>query len=226
MSTTTDLLMQMYQAMRERFGPRNWWPSAAGADTTEGKLEICLGAILTQNTSWGNIELAIENLRQAGALSVDALHALPQAQLADLIHPAGYFNVKAGRLRNFIAAVREAGGIEAFLAPPAYELREAMLCIRGVGRETADSIILYAAGKPSFVIDTYTARIMSRHRLIGPEDDYDSIKELFESALSQDVALWNDYHAQLVEVGKQFCRKSAPLCAGCPLEQFPHDTEL
>jgi endonuclease-3 related protein len=221
---TGRILMQMYDAMRGRFGHRAWWPSRAGADTPEGKLEICVGAILTQNTNWTNVEKAIANLQAAGLLSITKLHACRPAALAGFIRPAGYFNVKARRLKNFIAHVHAGWGedIEAFLARPVDELREDLLSISGVGRETADSIVLYAAGKASFVVDAYTARIFRRHGLISPEDDYESIRELCQTSLSRDVALWNDYHAQLVETGKQYCKPTAR-CAGCPLEGFPHD---
>jgi len=210
--------MEMYEAMRERFGHRGWWPG-------EAKLEICVGAILTQNTNWRNVEKAIKNLIDAGWMSVAALQSAPQAALAELIRPAGYYNVKAKRLKNFIAAVHRDWGedIEAFLDRPVAALREELLSVRGIGRETADSIILYAAGKLSFVVDAYTYRILLRHRLIAPDDDYEAIKELFETSLPQDVNLWNDYHAQLVEVGKTYCRPKAR-CAGCPLEGFDHDS--
>ena len=209
--------MEMYQAMRDRFGHRGWWPG-------HGALEIAVGAILTQNTNWKNVEKAIENIKRAGCMSVSALNARPHAALAELIRPAGYFNVKARRLKNFIARVHASFGddAEAFLDRPAATLREELLSINGIGRETADSIILYAAGKLTFVVDAYTCRIMLRHGLISPEDDYEAVKELFESSLPQDADLWNDYHAQLVEVGKNYCRPTAR-CSGCPLEIFPHD---
>ena len=205
--------MELYEAMRARFGHRGWWPG-------DDPLEIAVGAILTQNTNWSNVEKAIANLKGAGCLGVTDLHAMSREELAELIRPAGYFNVKAGRLKNFIAAVERAGGdIEAFLDRPVPALREALLSIKGVGRETADSIILYAAGKCSFVVDAYTCRICLRHGLIAPEDDYEQIKEMFESSLPEDVELYNDYHAQLVAVGKRYCRPTAR-CEGCPLEQF------
>ena len=209
----------MYEAMRERFGDQHWWPG-------DGALEICVGAIQTQNTSWANVVKAVANLRTAGCLRVSALHEMAQADLAELIRPAGYFNVKGKRLKHFAAYVHEGFGddIEAFLDRSASTLREELLSINGIGRETADSIILYAAGKPSFVVDAYTCRVLLRHGLIGPEDDYETIKDLFESSLPEDVALWNDYHAQLVAVGKHYCRPRAR-CAGCPLGEFPHDLQ-
>lgn len=216
----------MYEAMHGRFGHRQWWPSSAGTETPEGKLEICIGAILTQNTNWGNVEKALKNLEAADVMNVTVLHEISQEQLGELIRPAGYFNVKAKRLKNFIHHVYENWGddIVAFLDRPACDLREELLGINGIGRETADSMILYAAGLATFVVDTYTARVFTRHGLLSPEDDYESIKEFFESNLPDDIELWNDYHAQIVAVGKDFC-KPTPRCEGCPLEPFPHDLE-
>jgi len=248
MSGTSKLLMEMYQAMRHRLGRQGWWPG-------ETPLEICVGAILTQNTNWTNVEKAIANLKAAGAMSIPALHAMPPAKLAELIRPAGHFNVKARRLKNFIARVFETYGenlggapsgkadaasaphpaqasasvpphdaiaAPGFLDRPVSVLREELLSINGIGRETADSIILYAAGKLTFVVDAYTYRILLRHHLIAPEDDYEAIKEFMESNLPAEVELWNDYHAQFVAVGKNYCRPVAR-CEGCPLESFPHD---
>ena len=209
--------MEMYQALIERFGHQAWWPG-------QTPLEICLGAILTQNTNWTNVVKAIVNLKAAGMMDVRALDEYPLEQLAELIRPAGYFNIKAKRLKNFIARVCEhsGGDLKAFLDRPVSALREDLLAVNGIGRETADSIILYAACKCTFVVDAYTYRILFRHGLIAPEDDYEAIKELMESNLPQDINLWNDYHAQLVAVGKTYCRPIAR-CEGCPLEKFPHD---
>ena len=166
------------------------------------------GRFLTQNTNWSNVEKALANLHDAGAMSVEGLHKMSQEQLAELIRPAGYFNVKAKRLGNFIREVYENWGedISAFLDRPVYTLREELLAINGIGRETADSMILYAAGLPTFVVDAYTARIFTRHGLLSREDDYESIKEFFESNLPDNVELWNDFHAQIVAVGKNFCK--------------------
>ena len=217
MTDAAAKLTAMYRAMRDHFGPRHWWPG-------DSPLEICVGAILTQNTNWTNVEKAIANLLAAECMSIAALAEMPPDTLADLIRPAGYFNVKAGRLKNFIAHVRRAGcdRVESFLARPAAVLRADLLTVNGIGPETADSIILYAAGKLSFVVDAYTCRIMRRHRLIGAADDYESVKALFERSLPRRVAFWNDYHAQLVAVGKHFC-KPKPRCDGCPLARFDHD---
>lgn len=210
--------------MRKHFGPLDWWPSEAGAETPAGKLEICVGAILTQNTAWGNVEKALANLRAAGCLSVMALAGLNRRTLAPLIRPAGYFNLKAKRMGNFISAVVDQadGDIAAFLNRPMDELREALLGINGVGPETADSMMLYAAGLPTFVIDAYTLRIFRRHGLLDESDDYASAKAMFEAALPRDADLYNDTHAQIVATGKTFCRRRAR-CEGCPLERFPHN---
>jgi len=210
-------MMAMYDAMREHFGHRNWWPG-------DGPMEICIGAILTQNTNWGNVKRALANLKSADCLSIHVLHACQQGELAEMLRPAGYYNVKAKRLKNFIAHVHETCGddIEKFLNRPVEDLRAELLSINGIGRETADSMILYAAGKASFVVDAYTARIFLRHGLTSVDDDYESIKELCESTLDEDVELWNDFHAQLVAVGANHC-KPKPTCAGCPLEPFAHD---
>jgi endonuclease-3 related protein len=217
MPSTAKILNDMYQAMFARSGHQKWWPG-------QTQLEICVGAILTQNTNWTNVEKALANLKQAGLLDVELLHRLDQARLAELIKPAGYFNIKAKRLKNFIARVHEYGGgdLGRFFDRGVSSLREDLLSVNGIGRETADSMILYAAGKATFVVDTYTYRILLRHRIIVREDDYEAIKELMESNLDRDAALWNDYHAQLVMVGKTFCRPSAR-CEGCPLEAMPHD---
>jgi endonuclease III related protein len=217
MSTTGRLLREMYDAMLTHFGHQGWWPG----DTP---LEMCIGAILTQNTNWGNVKKALDNLKAAGALDIAALHAMSHDPLAELIRPEGYYNIKAKRLKNFIGHVYAGWGedIAAFLNRPADTLREELLSINGIGPETADSIILYAAGRPTFVVDAYTARIMLRHNLIYVEAGYEEIKEVFEANLPSEAELFNDYHAQLVAVGKNFCRPVAQ-CEGCPLEKFPHD---
>ena len=217
MSTTGKRLREMYEAMLARFGHQGWWPG----DTP---LEMCVGAILTQNTNWLNVKKALANLKAAGAVSISALHAMDAAALAELIRPAGYYNVKARRLKNFIAHVHAGWGdnLGAFLDRSIPTLREELLGINGIGPETADSIVLYAAHLPTFVVDAYTARILVRHHLIDLEAGYGEIKELFESNLPSDAALFNDFHAQLVAVGKNFCRPLAR-CEGCPLAGFPHD---
>ena len=212
-------LMRMYRAMRAHFGHRGWWPG-------ETTLEICVGAILTQNTNWKNVEKALADLEANGAMTMRRLHAIPRDDLAALIRPAGYFNVKAVRLKNFISHVWEhsRADIDGFLDRAADRLREDLLSVNGIGPETADSIVLYAAGQASFVIDAYTHRILVRHGLIARRSGYAAQKALFESNLRRDVELWKDYHAQLVAVGKYFCRSRAR-CEGCPLERFAHDAD-
>ena len=224
MARTSETLAAIYEAARAHFGHQGWWPADASAGDAQRKLEICVGAILTQNTNWSNVEKAIANLKAAGCMSVGQLHASSHAELAELIRPAGYFNVKAKRLKNFIARVHEGFGddVGGFLDRPLATLRRELLSINGIGRETADSMILYAAGKTTFVVDAYTYRILLRHGLIDSDCDYEMIKELLESSLPQDAELYSDFHAQLVAVGKHFCKPRAR-CDGCPLEHMPHD---
>ena len=226
MAHADETLLAMYDAMRAHFGPQHWWPASRTLPPAERKLEICVGAILTQNTNWQNVEKALASLLAAGRMSAAALHEMPEGKLAGLIRPAGYFNVKARRLKHFIAAVMESAGgdIEAFLDGPVDELRQRLLAIHGIGPETADSMILYAAGQRTFVVDAYTRRIFLRHRLIGPRAGYDDLKRLCESRVPARVGLYNDYHAQLVAVGKTHCRPKAR-CDGCPLASFPHDAQ-
>lgn len=217
MASTGETLIEMYRAARRHFAHQGWWPG-------DGALEICVGAVLTQNTNWANVEKAIANLKSAGLLSVSALHAMQHGELAELIRPAGYFNIKAKRLKNFIARVYDSFGddIEAFLDRPVEVLRQDLLSVNGIGPETADSVILYAAGKCTFVVDAYSCRILLRHYLIDADCDYEAVKELLESNLPRDRELFNDFHAQLVAVGKNYCRPRSR-CAGCPLERLPHD---
>ena len=214
-----DRLMEMYQLMYDRYGPQHWWPG-------DGTFEIIVGAILTQNTNWTNVEKAIANLSAAGCLCPEKLYEMDQQELAALIRPAGYFNVKAKRLKNFIDWLfKEHGGsIEGLEGYNVYSLREELLAINGIGPETADSICLYAFGKPVFVVDTYTCRILGRHGLIDSESGYEGVQEFFQSSLPDDVELFNEYHALLVRVGKDHCKPKAK-CQGCPLESLPHDLE-
>jgi endonuclease-3 related protein len=215
-------LMRIYCRMHRHFGHRAWWPG-------ETPLEVCVGAILTQNTAWGNVERAIERLKRRGLLSLEALECEPADSLAEAIRPSGYFNVKAARLKSFVAAVRRFGAGEdalaKMLAEPAGPLRERLLAVKGIGPETADSILLYAAGRARFVVDAYTMRIGRRHGLFDRSADYGRVQAIFETALGDDAELFNDFHAQIVETGKTFCRPRAR-CAGCPLEDLPHDAEL
>jgi endonuclease-3 related protein len=217
MKTTRDRLLEIYNLLLAAFGPQHWWPG-------ETPFEIMLGAILTQNTNWTNVEKAIANLRTAGRLEPAALNALETSELETLIRPAGYFRVKAKRLKNFIAWLFQdyGGELAALAAVETTRLREELLAISGIGPETADSILLYALDRPVFVVDTYTARVMVRHRLVEPEVDYEQLQSLFESNLEPDRALYNEYHALLVRAGKHYC-KPRPNCPPCPLAPLPHD---
>jgi len=220
MGRTATLLLEMYEALHKRFGPQNWWPA-------ESPTEMIIGAILTQNTAWKNVERALANLRRERLLDLKALNNLSVDALAQLIRPAGYYNIKARRLMNLIRflCMQYDGDLDAFFRLPQDRLREELVGISGVGRETADSIILYAAHKPTFVVDAYTARILRRHFLIDETADYDQIKEIFESALPADAQLFNEYHALIVMCGKNYCRPRA-LCERCPLNVFDHDASI
>jgi endonuclease III related protein len=206
--------MRYYERLRERFGHRNWWPG-------ETPFEVCVGAILTQNTSWKNVAKAIANLKAADCLDPLAIHGMEAAGLAELIRPAGYYNVKAARLRNFINHLveRHGGSLDGLFAASAPQLREELLTINGVGKETADSMILYAAQKPIFVVDTYTKRVLHRHGFIDERADYDTMQEFFHAHLPRETLLYNDFHAQIVAVGHHYCKKR-PLCDQCPLSIF------
>jgi len=213
--------MAMYRAMRAHFGPLHWWPSQADAESPAGKLEICLGAILTQNTAWTNVETALANLRSAGLIDLAALARTDNDTLATLIRPAGYYNLKARRLRAFIDHVRTTTGrIDTFFDRPIDTLRPKLLGVYGIGPETADSMLLYAGGKRTFVVDAYTLRIFSRHGLIAPRAEYETVRQLCQQNLPPEVGVYNDYHAQLVMIGKDFCKPS-PRCEHCPLRRFP-----
>jgi endonuclease-3 related protein len=218
MGRTSDLPL-FYDALLRAYGPQGWWPART-------PLEVVVGAILTQNTAWRNVERAIERLRSAGALNWQRLAELTEAELAELIRAAGTFNVKARRLKSFVEFLfaRYGGDLDAMADVGTERLREELLSVRGIGRETADAILLYALGRPSFVVDAYTHRILRRHGLIDADTDYEGLKSLFESALPADAAMFNEFHALLVAVGKKQCRPRAQ-CAGCPLEPFEHDLE-
>lgn len=212
-------LTEIYRLLYDEFGPQHWWPG----DT---EFEIITGAVLTQNTNWANVEKAIKNLKAAELLTPEKLYHLETQELAGLIRPAGYFNVKAGRLRNFVNWLFENynGRLTDLEAVDTDRLRAELLAVKGIGRETADSILLYAFQRPVFVIDAYTARVVFRHCLLAPDADYEQLREFFESSLPADTQLFNEYHALLVRVGKEFCRPKAR-CPGCPLEKLPHNIE-
>jgi len=220
-------LRRAYRLMVKQRGHQHWWPA-------ETPFEVCVGAILTQNTSWGNVRRALANLKAADLLEAKELLALPESRLADLIRPAGYFNVKARRLRSFLQVLVEqfGGDLHRLFDGDTPVVRERLLAIHGIGPETADSMLLYAGGHHSFVIDAYTKRIFQRHgwsrssksqRGRAKEPAYDELKTICESALNQKPArerldYWQDFHAQLVFVGHHYCRSRQPRCDLCPLQ--------
>jgi len=202
----------MYRRLYAAFGPQHWWPG-------ETPFEVAVGAILTQNTNWSNVEKAIANLKNAGVLDPSALHGMSHEALAALIRPAGYFNTKAKRLKNFIAFLinEYRGRMSGMKKEDLPALRKKLLSVNGIGPETADSIILYAVEKPVFVIDAYTKRVLSRHTILEHEGSYDTYQTFFHSTLKSDVGLFNEYHALFVRLAKTHCR-TKPFCSGCPLE--------
>jgi endonuclease-3 related protein len=179
---------------------------------------VAIGAILTQNTAWRNVRKAIGNLKAAGLLSPDALYDLPVQDVAAVIRPAGYYNVKARRLKNFVEFLflENGGDLECLLTEALDTLRNKLLSIKGVGPETADSILLYAGNRPTFVVDTYTKRILFRHKLMPQEASYDEVRSFFMDCLAPDAAMFNEYHALLVHLGHTFCSKRKPKCTACP----------
>ncbi|MFQ5414245.1 MAG: endonuclease III domain-containing protein [Phycisphaerae bacterium] len=211
-------LAEIHDRLLAAFGPQHWWP----ADTPT---EVVIGAILTQNTAWPNVERAIANLREAGRLTWPALHRLSEPSLAELIRPSGYFNVKAKRLKAFVDVVCNGygGRLEGLLSGELDVVRNRLLAIHGVGPETADSILLYAGGRPTFVVDAYTRRVFSRHYLVQEDADYETMRGLCQRSLRRDVGLYSEYHALIVRVGKMYCGPRAR-CDGCPLAAMPHRT--
>jgi endonuclease III related protein len=213
-------LRRVYPLLRRHYGHQHWWPG-------ETRFEVCVGAILTQNTNWSNVERAIANLKAVRALNPAALYALPEPQLAHLIRPAGYFNVKARRLRAFLKFLVETGhgSLDRLFAGDTATVRGRLLEVNGIGPETADSMLLYAGGHARFVIDAYTKRIFQRHHWAAAGVTYEELQRLCEWAMSEKSVqetpdYWQDYHAQLVMVGKDFCRPRQPRCARCPLRSM------
>jgi len=209
---TKDILLKIYQSLYDFFGPLNWWPG----DTP---FEIMVGAILTQNTSWNNVEKAINKLKKEYLLEPRNLYRIDQEELAQLIKPSGYFNVKAQRLKNFVTFFVEeySGSEKKMFSSDGEGLRRKLLKVNGIGPETADSILLYAGEKPFFVVDAYTKRIFSRHRLISKEAAYHHIQEFFYRNLPKEVKLFNEFHAQIVMLGKTRCTSKNPDCSKCPI---------
>lgn len=233
-------LRTFYRALLRAWGPQNWWPAGT-------RFEVIVGAFLTQNTAWGNVERVLANLRRARRLSVAGIRRVPLARLQRLIRPAGYFRQKARRLKIFVAWLdaNYDGSLARMFARPTAELRAELLALNGIGPETADSILLYAGGHPVFVVDAYTRRILDRHRILPANAPYDDIRQSFERALRRASEPWhmggsprhpvsrmsaakvspvarryNQMHALLVAVGHQYCRKSEARCEHCPLAPF------
>ncbi len=202
-------IKRTYNILFKQYGPQHWWPG----DTP---FEIMVGSVLTQNTAWTNVEKAINNLKQANALSAETILSTHHARLAKWLRPSGYFNIKAKRLKNFCQWYVEQGGFKSLSKLDTKRLREQLLSVNGVGPETADDIMLYAFERPVFVIDAYTRRIFSRIGAVSGEESYEELRQIFEKALKPDVALYNEYHALIVKHGKDICR-SRPRCDQCCL---------
>jgi len=211
MKNTPERLIAIYQKLYDFFGPRGWWPA-------DSPFEIIVGAILTQNTSWRNVEKAIIRLKRKKLLTPEKLYYVEESVLAEAIRPAGYYNVKAKRLKEFINFLFEEykGDLSLMFSENMDVLRVKLIAVNGIGPETADSILLYAGGKQIFVVDAYTKRVLLRHKFILNNTSYDEVQDLFMNNLPGDVELYNEYHALLVHLGKIFCKRK-PDCTDCPL---------
>ncbi|MGB2627465.1 MAG: hypothetical protein WAK20_11805 [Candidatus Acidiferrum sp.] len=218
---TLPVLRGYFDVLISAYGPQKWWPGRT-------RFEIVVGAILTQNTSWKNVEGAILSLRRNRKLQAAAVADTPLDELAQLIRSSGYFRQKARKLKEFVAflAKRYGGSLGKMVAAPTGKLRAQLLEVHGIGPETADSILLYAGDHPVFVVDAYTRRILQRHELLHGKETYEEIQALVEKSLPRDTSVFNEFHALIVHVGKNFCRPKAPRCSACPLERFlPHPLE-
>jgi endonuclease III related protein len=206
-----DILIKIYRTLYQTYGPRHWWPG-------ETSFEVMVGAILTQNTSWRNVEKAIQKLKGKGVLNPEGIHHLKRSELARLIKSSGYYRIKTDRLKSFIDFLFEEydGNIKKMGREGLGELREKLLGVKGIGPETADSILLYGLKKPIFVVDAYTRRILSRHGIISEKASYEEVQKLFMDYLPRDEKLFNEYHALFVYLGKTVCKK-IPRCELCPL---------
>jgi endonuclease-3 related protein len=211
-ATLSGELMRYYELMSSALGPMRWWPA-------QTPFEVIVGAILTQSTAWGNVERAIGNLRSARLLTPSAMLRARTQRLAGLVRPSGYFRQKAKKLKAFVRFLHNAygGSLKGMFQTPTSQLREELLSVHGIGPETADSILLYAGNHPVFVVDAYTHRIFGRHAITNGKPDYETVRDLFESSLPRRQELFNEFHALIVNTGKNWCRKSAPRCEECPL---------
>jgi endonuclease-3 related protein len=210
-----SILRTYFDTLLATHGPQHWWPGRT-------RFEIIVGAILTQNTSWTNVEHAIRNLRAARLLNPASIHSAPSPQLAKLLRPSGYFRQKTKSLKDFVKFLFEshAGSLSRLFATRTAVLREQLLAVRGIGPETADSILLYAGKHPVFVVDAYTRRIFERHNLVHAKSTYEEIRKRFETSLPAHPQLFNEFHALIVHVGKNFCRPNNPRCSECSLFRF------
>jgi len=205
-------LLSIYKKLSNYYGSLHWWPA-------ESPFEVIVGAILTQNTNWNNVEKAITNLRQVDVLTLEAILQLDRETLEQLIHPSGFFRQKAERLQLFCQHIKDHhnGNLDHLFQQPLESVRSELLQLKGIGPETADSILLYAGHLPSFVVDTYTCRLFGRLGILKGDEKYDEVRELFMTNLPQENSLYNEYHALIVHHCKKFCRKK-PSCCGCPCE--------
>jgi endonuclease III related protein len=217
---TLPALADYFTALFEAHGAQKWWPGRT-------RFEVIVGAILTQNTSWANVERAIANLRRARLLTPAAIARISEVKLARLVRSSGYFRQKARKLKEFVHFLRShhQGSLARMFRTPTVTLREQLLLIHGIGPETADSILLYAGHRPVFVVDSYTRRILGRHNLASGKENYEEIRALFEHSLPQDPALYNEYHALIVHTGKEYCRAREARCGDCALRRFLPTTE-
>jgi endonuclease III related protein len=218
----SDELLRYYEMMSRALGPMRWWPA-------QTPFEVIVGAILTQSTAWGNVERAIVNLRAARALSPPAMLRLTTPQLAALVRPSGYFRQKAKKLKAFLQFLQTdyGGSLKRMFRTPTAELREKLLAVHGIGPETADSILLYAGNHPVFVVDAYTHRIFERHGITSGKPDYEKVRAYIEASIPARPQLFNEFHALIVNTGKNWCRKSVPRCQDCPLRPLlPADSPL
>lgn len=208
-----NIYEEAYRLLYAHFGPQGWWP----ADTP---FEVMVGAVLTQNTSWSNVTKALTDLKNAGLLSFETLSLCSADEIAPHIRSSGYYNLKAQRLRNLLDLIGNCydGKLEHFLGDALAAARGNLLEVKGIGPETADSVLLYACGHPIFVIDMYTHRVFSRHNLVMEESDYHGMQEIFMDNLPHDSRLFNEFHALIVRVATTYCKKTNPLCEGCPLQ--------
>jgi endonuclease III related protein len=211
-------LRRYYDALLAAHGPQHWWPGRTA-------FEIVVGAILTQNTSWSNVEIALRNLRRERLLTPRAMEEVPLARLARLIRSSGYFRQKAKKLKCFVRFLRSeyGGSLNRMFRTPTDTLRHKLLSVYGIGPETADSILLYAGEHPVFVVDAYTRRLLEKHGLAAPTHSYEEFRQLFQRSLPSDAPLYNEFHALIVRNGKEYCRNRNPRCSECPLHSFlPH----